>query len=413
VPGEELLGDDAERQPEDGGDLVTEPVEAEELRGLVRRAEQPHHRPARRAEHAHAEPDARAEDPEHVPHVLIHESRGGHDQKPQHERENDRATRPDAVLKTTGDEGADDGGDGQDQDVERQLLLRHAEDVLRDRAGEPDHDLHAAEVERHDGQEAKEMAVVTDRPEGAGQPMESDRRQRLPLGHGLALLAFAHEDEGRQRCEQEEEPGPDEDPPVPGHLVGAHRRDDRRPGQAQQPAEVAEGVAERGDLPHVVVRGELGQERRHEVLADGVEHVPQAEEHHPVRRRARSDQRQRRRHHDAADVGDEQQLLLRSREVRQCADQRRQHDDHDQRSDARERPELPSPRGVVHHDVADEVQVVHGGQDDQREGLVGEVEHRPPEDLAVQPFAHGHVVPRRVVTQKKPPRRDRGGSQCG
>ena len=299
----------------------------------MRRAEETHHRPARRAQHPHAEAHPAAQDPERVDTITVDEGDRPHHDQPQHEGQHDRAAGADLVLETAGREGPGDRGAGQDDDEQGELLLAEAEELRRDRAGEPDDDLHAGEVEGHDAQVAEELLVPADRPIGAGEAGEAHRKHVLPRRHRFPLLALAKQHEGGQRRRQEEKARPEADQAVarrPRPPVGDHRG----PRQAAEPPRVAEGEPEGGDLPHVVVVGELGQERGHEVLADRVEDVAHDEERHPGGDLARRDQAQGGGHDHRDHVGHEEQPLLGPREIRQGPDQRRDHRHQGQGDDA-------------------------------------------------------------------------------
>ena len=156
--------------------------------------------------------------------------------------------------------------------------------------------------------------------------------------------------------------------------------------------------------------GELGQERGHEVLADRVEHVAHDEDRHPGGDLARRDQAQGGGHDHRDHVGHEEQPLLGPREIRQGPDQRRDHRHQGQGDDARGGPELAAARLIAFHHVVHEVQLVHRGEDDERERLVGEVEHRPAEDFLVQPASSVHGSGRHEGTKGKR-RSDEGWAQ--
>ncbi|MHC4141643.1 MAG: hypothetical protein ACYSUF_07110, partial [Planctomycetota bacterium] len=80
--------------------------------------------------------------PEHVLAPRLCERCRRHDGKPQGQSDHDRAPGADPILETSCRQRSGDGGNGEHQDVDGHLLVAQPEELLGDRAGKPDHDLH-------------------------------------------------------------------------------------------------------------------------------------------------------------------------------------------------------------------------------------------------------------------------------
>ena len=152
-------------------------------------------------------------------------------------------------------------------------------------------------------------------------------------------------------------------------------------GQRQHAAQIAETPAPAADLAHGFGPRQLGQEGRGQRLAIRVEGVGDDDEHHRQQHAAGTHQRHRCSGDDATRRGPDQQLFLRAMQVGPRA--QAGHGEHDDGvgNGQRHRPRQRRPVGPARH-AAHEVGRKHRRDDHGGVARVGEVVHRPAEQLA-------------------------------
>jgi hypothetical protein len=299
------------------------------------------------------------------------------------------AARAQAALQEAEGQGAEGGAHLEDQEDDDQLAGGQVQLLGGVDADELDDDLQAGHVDHEGDQEAKEDLVAPrQRPGGADlcKPGLHELAEAGALEAGDGAAALAHEDEGGDGGDDEEDADHQHRALVLAQegLVGLGRigaDGEHDEAEAQQAAEVAQTPAQARDRPHVVFGGEIRQEAAAEALAqhegrvadrqqpDGQRHIPRPDEVEP-QGRGRAHQRR---------IG--QVALLAAAVVADRPRQRRQQQRQHRGGHDRDRPVGVPRLRALRDDVPGEEGRVHHRDHHGRIAGVGEVIHRPAEDL--------------------------------